>query len=733
MSWSAMYIEQGTAASNSRDLSPLHPDICPCQDTKIEEPAPTDRVMPSDVEQHLPGLAADVNKVAFLHFAGEKHADDDLCLAVNARGGRCRRSHGNFCKQHADSKRGNTNMFRSGRVIQNRLDKLQLDRVETAADGSCQFVALTLSAGIALDAFAFRTQVVGYLRSTATFFKNDIDRPAAHLTAPDMQASWRDLHEGWRPAQCDLFEPGECCLGSTTVPTLALPTSMRPLFNHLAMLRSQSMSHAAAYLARPAALPADRMLIALRRRLRRLSPIVEDKHLAPLDGTAPDDRRRLDLAIERNAYGITAMRPAEALKRHRLCIAVSHCGKELPARRALVARVAGLCDSSRLLLCSRHAAAGDLALPEVSLTTWAFGQAQKFSCLGQSFHAAILFDLEEIMPETLWAAIEAVCGGGIVCFVMPEASSVSRHGFCPRLMAALHGEAGCWHVDSHLNVLRSGSTSNSAPSSSVAVAEDLEKMNLLSDLVPGADDMPELRALQALACTADQRHALRKAIKALSDEQEHPQVVISGRRGRGKSTVLGLIIAGLIARSRFTSVIVAAPCPDNVSELLLSCRRGLQALGIGCIALGADGSFCTHGVRLNSGGEAMQVTVVKAESAHPLRPARAAFLQILALKRQAMLARQHRGLAALNVEPPNIRLLRKLSAIHSVEGILPQPLNRPVAARPLSRDVKDQGPPKDQHMQAAGINGTEGRVSEAGRSMAAAEHAGLPIRSAGAS
>ena len=98
-----------------------------------------------------------------------------------------------------------------------------------------------------------------------------------HLTAPDMQASWRDLHEGWRPAQCDLFEPGECCLGSTTVPTLALPTSMRPLFNHLAMLRSQSMSHAAAYLARPAALPSDRMLIALRRRLRRLSPIVPQR------------------------------------------------------------------------------------------------------------------------------------------------------------------------------------------------------------------------------------------------------------------------------------------------------------------------------------------------------------------------------------------------------------------------------------------------------------------------
>ena len=79
------------------------------------------------------------------------------------------------------------------------------------------------------------------------------------------------------PRNATCLNLAECCLGSTTVPTLALPTSMRPLFNHLAMLRSQSMSHAAAYLARPAALPADRMLIALRRRLRRLSPIVPQR------------------------------------------------------------------------------------------------------------------------------------------------------------------------------------------------------------------------------------------------------------------------------------------------------------------------------------------------------------------------------------------------------------------------------------------------------------------------
>ena len=87
-------------------------------------------------------------------------------------------------------------MFRSRRVIQNRLDKLQLDRVETAADGSCQFVALTLSADIAMDAFAFRTQVVGYLRSTATFFKNDVDKSfpsfEAYLDCMARPQSWGD-------------------------------------------------------------------------------------------------------------------------------------------------------------------------------------------------------------------------------------------------------------------------------------------------------------------------------------------------------------------------------------------------------------------------------------------------------------------------------------------------------------------------------------------------------------
>ena len=92
--------------------------------------------------------------------------------------------------------------------------------------------------------------------------------------------SWHDVHNGVRPAQCDLPEPGERCQGwqhhgsracsthfreTELLPTLPPPAQ--------AMLRSQSGPQAAEWLgAIPSeagsALPPDRMLIALRRRLR---------------------------------------------------------------------------------------------------------------------------------------------------------------------------------------------------------------------------------------------------------------------------------------------------------------------------------------------------------------------------------------------------------------------------------------------------------------------------------
>ena len=97
--------------------------------------------------------------------------------------------------------------------------------------------------------------------------------------------SWHDVHNGVRPAQCDLPEPGERCQGwqhhgSRACSTHFRETELLPTLPPPAqtMLRSQSGPHAAAWLgAIPSeagsALPPDRMLIALRRRLRLPLPV----------------------------------------------------------------------------------------------------------------------------------------------------------------------------------------------------------------------------------------------------------------------------------------------------------------------------------------------------------------------------------------------------------------------------------------------------------------------------
>ncbi|CAL1158196.1 unnamed protein product [Cladocopium goreaui] len=61
-----------------------------------------------------------------------------------------------------------------------------------------------------------------------------------------------------------------------------------------------------------------------------------------------------------------------------------------------------------------------------------------------------------------------------------------------------------------------------------------------------------------------------------------------------ESTTVGILIAGLAALSRrLRAIVIAAPAVENVSELLGWARRGLTALGQGCLNLDPRGSFCT--------------------------------------------------------------------------------------------------------------------------------------------
>ena len=121
-------------------------------------------------------------------------------------------------------------------------------------------------------------------------------RPAAaagaHLTHAGWEGrpEWRAIHDGLRPAQCDLPEPGERCQGwqhhgSRACSTRFRDTELLPALAPPAQAAAFAVRAARCRLARPGnvpseagtTLPADRMLIALRRRLRLPLPVAQGR------------------------------------------------------------------------------------------------------------------------------------------------------------------------------------------------------------------------------------------------------------------------------------------------------------------------------------------------------------------------------------------------------------------------------------------------------------------------
>ena len=63
----------------------------------------------------------------------------------------------------------------SVRIVERRLASKGLQRVSTPADGNCLFIAAAWSAGIHIDPFALRQQVVSYLRTYSSLFSQWFD------------------------------------------------------------------------------------------------------------------------------------------------------------------------------------------------------------------------------------------------------------------------------------------------------------------------------------------------------------------------------------------------------------------------------------------------------------------------------------------------------------------------------------------------------------------------------
>ncbi|CAE8635269.1 unnamed protein product, partial [Polarella glacialis] len=292
----------------------------------------------------------------------------------------------------------------------------------------------------------------------------------------------------------------------------------------------------------------------------------------------------------------------------------------------------------------------DEAVLGAEVTSWAFGQVRKLGALGRSFHAAVIFDPEELMPETLWAAAETVRGGGLVALVLPDDCGLfggaadltgggggvcpaARHSLFPRLVQALHA-GGCL-VDAQLRLLRPFSpptrelqtrefvAGGGVPASTMELQEvaDVEAKEAEA-LLQGGD----AKVLLDLTVTSDQRRVLAAALLALTRCPDGPgqdPLVITGRRGRGKSTLVGLLIAGAVSLPTWQvhAVVVTAPAAENVAELFRTARQGLTATGLagrrnrGCLPLGPPGceSFCV--LPQDESGSVVQVLFALPENA----------------------------------------------------------------------------------------------------------------------
>ena len=193
------------------------------------------------VHEHeiFPGMPASAEESALMHMNAADDDEDGLCLAALVRGGRCsrKRTHGNYCKQHAHEQRKpekkdafwsqlddvvteaaerwekdqmamalslsvqeNEELQKKRRVSRKKLEELLrpdgLEPVETQADGTCQFLAVLFSGGVALDPMRLRQQVVDYLRTLPSLFEDKIDTRfasfSAYLDTMSLPTTWGD-------------------------------------------------------------------------------------------------------------------------------------------------------------------------------------------------------------------------------------------------------------------------------------------------------------------------------------------------------------------------------------------------------------------------------------------------------------------------------------------------------------------------------------------------------------
>nr|XP_027198330.1 RNA cytidine acetyltransferase-like [Dermatophagoides pteronyssinus] len=220
--------------------------------------------------------------------------------------------------------------------------------------------------------------------------------------------------------------------------------------------------------------------------------------------------------------------------------------------------------------------------------------------LGNTYGMLILQDFEAITPNILARTIETIEGGGIVCVLLNQITSLRQlytmtmdvhtryrteahqdvvARFNERFILSLSSCKKCVIVDDKLDIVPISSNLDEI----VAIPRNEESDEIsspqLKELQESLKDTQPIGSIINLCRTLDQAQTVLKFIDVISEKTLTSTVSLTASRGRGKSAALGLAIAAAIAFN-YSNIYVTSPSPENLKTLFEFILKGFDAVSL---------------------------------------------------------------------------------------------------------------------------------------------------------
>ena len=244
----------------------------------------------------------------------------------------------------------------------------------------------------------------------------------------------------------------------------------------------------------------------------------------------------------------------------------------------------------------------DLFISTADIKFCYYNETQRI--LGSTFGMLILQDFEAITPNLLCRTIETIQGGGVIIFLLSNMTSLKQlytlsmdvHDryrteknkdieprFNERFILSLTSCTNVLAVDDELNLLPITDNMKNMSIQEKTIDEEEENIFIskrekeLNDLKKTLQSKNPIGPLLNLCKTVDQAKAIMLLIDIISEKNPKNTVSLTSGRGRGKSSSMGLAVAGGVVYG-YSNIIITAPSPENLKTFFEFLIKGLNVL-----------------------------------------------------------------------------------------------------------------------------------------------------------